>query len=249
MFDLYMHIEDLGRRAGYKNMTALCAAAGVPRTTMSELKRGRSKGLSTATAWKLAGLLELPLDVICPPPEGIVNPAERLTVTELSAAKKYRALDEHGKNMVELVLEEELRRMQRTARRTETRVIPLFGVRFAAGPGEPDTGAPWEDYAVPAESRGEFAVRISGDSMEPELRDGQIALCAKRRPEQGEVAVMLVNGAFYVKQFISDGRNIFLRSLNRKRADADLDIWESGSDSVQCFGTVLLDKRPPLAEE
>jgi len=247
MFDLYMHIEDLGRRAGYKTMTALCAAAGVPRATMSELKQGRSKGISTATAKKFAALLKLPLDAICLPPEEAADP-ERLTIEERAVIRKYRTLDEHGKTMVETVLREEAKRLELEARRAATKVIPLFGVRFAAGPGEPDNGAPWEDYAVPADSRGEFAVRISGDSMEPELHDGQIALCAKRRPETGEVAVMLVNGAFYVKQFISDGRNIYLRSLNRARSDADLDIWESGTDSVQCFGTVLLGKRLPLAD-
>jgi len=248
MFDLYMHIEDLGRRAGYKTMTALCAAAGVPRATMSELKQGRSKGLSTTTSRKFAALLGVPLDEICVPPEEAVS-SERISIEERALAKRYRALDEHGRAMVEMVLQEETRRMEREARRAATRVIPLFGVRFAAGPGEPDTGAPWEDYAVPADSRGEFAVRISGDSMEPELHNGQVALCQRRRPEQGEVAVMLVNGAFYVKQFISDGRNVFLRSLNRARADADLDIWESGSDRVRCFGTVLLGKRLALVEE
>jgi hypothetical protein len=52
-----------------------------------------------------------------------------------------------------------------------------------------------------------------------------------------------------VKQFITDGRNIYLRSLNRARKDADLDIWESGSDTVQCYGTVILPKRPRLVDE
>lgn len=248
MFDLYMHIEELGRRAGYKTMTALCAAAGVPRATMSELKQGRSKGISTATARKFAALLELPLDVVCLPPEETADP-ERLSPEERAVAKKFRALDGHGKALVELVLQAEYDRVQALERAQARKVIPLFGVRFAAGPGEPDTGAPWEDYAVPADSRGEFAIRVSGDSMEPELRDGQVALCVKRRPQTGEVAVMLVNGAFYVKQFITDGHNIYLRSLNRARRDADLDIWETGTDTVQCFGTVLLDHPVPLAED
>ena len=37
MEDLYKHIESLGKEHGYKNMTVLCKAAGVPRSTMSEL--------------------------------------------------------------------------------------------------------------------------------------------------------------------------------------------------------------------
>jgi transcriptional regulator with XRE-family HTH domain len=130
-----------------------------------------------------------------------------------------------------------------------SKVIPLFGTAAAAGPGEFDTGLPWEDYNVPCDSRAEFAVRISGDSMEPVLHDGQIALCVKRRPEIGDVAVVSVNGSLFVKQFITDGRNIYLRSLNRARRDADVDIWESGSDTVQCYGTVILSHRPALVEE
>ena len=117
-----------------------------------------------------------------------------------------------------------------------------------AGPGEPDTGEPWTDYAVPADSRAEFAVRITGDSMEPELHDGEIALCVKRRPEQGELAVLMVNGSLLCKQFITDRKNIYLRSLNRARKDGDCDIWASGNDTVRCYGTVL-HRSVPLAED
>ncbi len=128
------------------------------------------------------------------------------------------------------------------------KIVPLFGTSAAAGPGEPDTGMPWEDYAVPEDSRAEFAVRITGDSMEPELHDGQIALCVKRRPEVGEMAVMMVNGAMLVKQYIKDYYgNIYLRSLNRARKDCDYNIMATGNDTVKCFGTVLA-KRVPLVD-
>lgn len=64
MGSLYEHIEQLGKDGGYKNMTVLCKAAGVPRTTMSELNSGRSKDLSKPNAQKFADLLGLPLDCI-----------------------------------------------------------------------------------------------------------------------------------------------------------------------------------------
>lgn len=165
----------------------------------------------------------------------------------LKVARNFDQLDDVSRSVIRAVIREEQARDAEPE--PETKTIPLFGVPFAAGPGEPDTEAPWEDYEVPASSKAEFAVRISGDSMEPVLRDGQIALCVKRRPEIGEVAVVLVNGAFFVKQFITDGRNVYLRSLNRARKALDYDIWEGGSDTVKCFGTVILPKRPPLVEE
>lgn len=131
-----------------------------------------------------------------------------------------------------------------------SKIIPLFGTAAAAGPGEFDTGLPWEEYSVPADSGASFAVRVSGDSMEPVLTDGQIALCVERQPQIGDVAVIMVNGALMVKQIIVDSfGNIFLRSLNRARHNLDLDIMASGNDTVTCYGTVILPKRPALVEQ
>ncbi len=129
------------------------------------------------------------------------------------------------------------------------KIIPLFGTAAAAGPGEFDTGLPWEEYSVPADSSAAFAVRISGDSMEPVLHDGEIALCAEKTPQIGDVAVMMVNGCLLVKQFISDNYNIYLRSLNRARKDADLNIMGDGNDTVSCYGIVLLKRRPALVSQ
>ena len=64
MEDLYKHIEGLGRKHGYKNMTVLCKAAGVPRSTMSELNNGRSKDLSKPNAQKFAEILGITLDEV-----------------------------------------------------------------------------------------------------------------------------------------------------------------------------------------
>lgn len=177
------------------------------------------------------------------------NPAA-LSHDELAMMQKIRALDEHGRKMVSMVLEEETRRLrEKTGDVGQNKVIPLFGTAAAAGPGEPDTGLPWEDYAVPADSKADFAVRISGDSMEPVLHDGQIALCLKRRPDVGELAVMMINGALLCKQFITDNYgNVYLRSLNRARRDCDYDILVSGTDTVTCYGVVIT-KRVPLVEQ
>ena len=64
MEDLYKHIESLGKEHGYKNMTVLCKAAGVPRSTMSELNNGRSKDLSKPNAQKFADILGVTLDEV-----------------------------------------------------------------------------------------------------------------------------------------------------------------------------------------
>ena len=163
--------------------------------------------------------------------------------------KKYEALDEQSKKLVDLVMEFEAERFARevlTPPLREMRTIPLFCA--AAGPGEPVAQSPFEEYEIPEWKKADFAVKISGDSMEPELRDGDVVLCLKRRPDDGELAVIMVNGFLLVKQYITDGINIYLRSLNRKRKNLDVDIWASGNDTVVGYGTVI-HKRLPLVIE
>ena len=100
-----------------------------------------------------------------------------------------------------------------------------------------------------ANSTAQFAVRISGDSMEPELHDGEVVLCVRRRAQIGELAVIMVNGFLYVKQYIADSfGNIYLRSLNRQRKDLDVDIMASGNDTVTGYG-VVIHRHVPLVRE
>ena len=178
---------------------------------------------------------------------GAYGSKESYTTTERTLLKKYRALDEHGRELVELVLDKELLRLEQARlaeeNAEEMKVIPLFGASFAAGRGDPDFGNPWEDYEVPHDSPAEFAVRISGNSMEPYLPDGSIALAVKRSPQDGEVAALLLDGGLLVKQVCEDSfGNLYLFSLNRERADADVMIASGSERDVKCFGTVLMQK-------
>lgn len=150
-----------------------------------------------------------------------------LSTREKNLIQKFRALDEPGKLAVEAVLDGASRQ----------KVIPLFAA--AAGPGEP-AREDFDEFEVEENSPAHFAVKISGDSMEPELHDGDIVLCQRRKPKTGELAVIMVNGFLYVKQYIEAyAGNIYLRSLNRARKDCDVDILASGNDTVTGYGTVI----------
>lgn len=123
-----------------------------------------------------------------------------------------------------------------------TKIIPLLGGSFAAGKGEPDFGNPWEDYEIPVDTKADFAIRINGDSMEPYLPDGSIALCKKANPKDGDVCALLVDGQFLVKQVCEDFMgNLYLFSLNRNRSDADMTIRHNSGQAVSCFGVVIME--------
>ncbi|MBQ9732629.1 MAG: S24 family peptidase, partial [Clostridia bacterium] len=104
-----------------------------------------------------------------------------------------------------------------------------------------------EDYIVPESSPADFAARISGDSMEPIFRDGDVALVKRCPIENGDVGLFFVDGDMKCKQYCRDNfGNVYLLSVNRARADADSFISASSGLTLCCFGKVLLERRPPL---
>ena len=132
-------------------------------------------------------------------------------------------------------------------REHRTRVIPLFGNSFAAGPGEPDFSVALEEYEIPENQRGDFAVRVNGDSMEPWLPDGSIQIGVREMPKDGEVAAVMVDGAFYIKQVCIDiTGTLHLFSLNRERKNLDFSVDASSNSTVRCFGTILTRERHRL---
>ena len=69
----------------------------------------------------------------------------------------------------------------------------------------------------------EFAVRIRGDSMEPYIHDGSIAYVNRDPLVSGDVGIFCVDGEMLCKQYVQDGLGmVYLFSLNRARADADV---------------------------
>lgn len=233
-------------RAGL-TIDALSERSGVPKGTLNKILGGQTKNPSITVMSALARALGRSLNDF---DEAARLPSE-LSEEAMTLARDYDTLDGHGRHIVRSVAAEELARME--AARAESagavKVIPLFGASFAAGRGDPDFGNLWEDYTVPADSPADFAIRINGNSMEPYLPDGSIALARKRAPADGEVAALLLDGDFLCKQVCQDFLgNLYLFSLNRARADADQTIPHDAERSLTCFGTIIMEKVPLPAD-
>ena len=137
--------------------------------------------------------------------------------------------------------------MEKEKKPERGRVIPLYFSPAAAGLASPALGEDYEDYIVPDSSPADFAARIDGDSMEPMLHDGDVALVKRCPIENGDVGLFFVDGDMKCKQYCRDNfGNVYLFSLNRSRADADSFISASSGITLCCFGKVLLPHRPPL---
>lgn len=165
---------------------------------------------------------------------------------------KYRRLTDHGKKLVDIVIDHELDRSNdaETGPSEDTKIIPLYMTPAAAGYASPALGDDYEDYTVSQSSAADFAVRIDGDSMEPYIHDGSIALCKRGAIiHDGDVGLFFVDGDMKCKQYCQDyAGNVYLFSANRSRSDADVEIKASSGITLMCFGKVLLDKSIPLPE-
>lgn len=171
-------------------------------------------------------------------------------IREWDLVRRYRRLDEPGRYVADVVIDAELGRVSDSKPQVsgEDKIIPLYSTPAAAGYASPAFGDDYTDYKVPAGSRADFAVKIDGESMEPYLPDGSVALCKRGEIiHDGDVGLFFVDGDMKCKQYIEDSfGNIYLKSANRKRADADVRIMASSGITVFCFGKVLLPRRPPL---
>ena len=225
-----MTIDELARRSG------------VPKGTLNKITGGVTASPTIQVMAKIAGALDRSVADLVDGPK-----APGLSGEAMALARDYDGLDGHGKRVVRAVMGEEKQRMalNGAAAMPAFKVIPLIGNSFAAGRGDPDFGNPWEDYQVPADSGADFAVRINGNSMEPYLPDGSVALGQKRAPRDGEVAALLLDGEFLCKQVCQDMvGNLYLFALNRARKDADVTIFHDAERSLTCFGTILMEHVP-----
>ena len=105
------------------------------------------------------------------------------------------------------------------------RLLRLYDIPASAGTGNflDDSGyemirAP--DY-VPAAAG--FALRISGDSMEPLIRDGQIIWIKEQEAlNSGDIGIFVYSGEVYCKKLIAGGDKAYLRSINENYDDIEI---------------------------
>ena len=171
-------------------------------------------------------------------------------------ATRYSKLDRYGQAAVQAVMGEEEARVKEQAEMEESftqlkpKIIPLFWSAAAAGIAAPILGEEYDLYELtPEDPQGAmFAVKVSGDSMEPHFPDGSIVFCNKDPVDDGDVGVFCLDGESFIKQYYFDRMvgMTYLFSLNRERADADKLITRSSGQTLTCMGRVITRRRYPL---
>jgi repressor LexA len=164
------------------------------------------------------------------------------TLPEQTLIKKYRALDEHGKKSVELILNHEFVRTEikqaeqqsLCVRETPLRQLPLYDLPASAGTGAFLDSNEYEmiDVGSDVPLAANFGVRIVGDSMEPKISDSDI-VWVKQQPylEEGHIGIFVLNGEGYCKKYFKDK----LVSLNPVYEDILINEY----DELRIVGEVL----------
>lgn len=123
---------------------------------------------------------------------------------------------------------------------TFSRQIDIFENAVSAGTGNFLTDGPKETITIEDNTlipeNATFGVRISGDSMEPQFEDGQIAWVLQQDTlENGDIGIFSLNGDAYIKKLEDDEKGVFLISLNKKYTP----IPVGSDDRLDIFGKVI----------
>ena len=117
--------------------------------------------------------------------------------------------------------------------------LRLYDARVSAGSGDFLDSDYYTTIEVPEEeARGaDFAVTVSGDSMEPLFRDRDIVFVHRQETlENGEIGIFSFDNKAYIKKFNNAGFAVFLMSLNPRYLPIPVD---PNHDSFRIFGKVV----------
>ena len=255
------YIDRIKRLKNEKKITndQLAEMTGIPLSTLSKILAGISDSPKLVNIVAIAEALGCSLDyLISGNPENTNN--YTLSGQEIRMVETFRQLDNHGKELVLLVLDKEKERAQADETVVEPRterakVLPspvlrspavsasglgkrpirMYDMPVSAGPGVDLSEVVESTLNIPDNAKtqdADYALRISGNSMEPKFHDGDILLIEDcDSVEVGELGIFILDGEGYFKKYDGDR----LLSLNPIYAPIPL----SDFSEIRCAGRVI----------
>jgi len=222
---------------------------GISESVISSWKRNVQKP-STDIVVKIAEYLNVTTDYLLgvkENPETSAATGREHSKDETDLVSTYRQLTPNSKQIVQTVAQMELRHVRAAAqgekpiRVTKKRgeMLKVYDQPAAAGYGNylsDDCDNAFEMVSVPCIPVGvEFGIRIQGDSMTPDISDGDIVF-VKRQPsiDIGETGIFIYDGDAYCKKLVYRDNHYYLRSTNSKYKDVAL-----SGDDIYCVGKVI----------
>ena len=256
------YIDRIKRLKNEKKITndQLAEMTGIPLSTLSKILAGISDSPKLINVIAIAEALGCSIDyLVNGDHEGsnryILAPAEARMVED------FRSLDSYGQELTLLIISKEKERIRgravegvlgRSSRilpspslpaldedsaiiRAGKRPIPLYDLPVSAGIGIDLSEEFASELQIPDNEQtrdANFALRVSGNSMEPKFHDGDILLVHETPAVQiGELGIFLLDGAGYFKKYDGD------RLLSLNPTYAPIPLTEHGE--FRCLGRVI----------
>ena len=253
------YIERIKKLKNERKITneRLSELTGIPLGTLSKILAGISDSPKLVNIVAIADALGCTLDYIV---SGVSENTNNYTLSneEIELVESFRALDSHSRELAMLVVKKELERNEHSAPERSTviipresvakkisymnaagslarRTIPVYAMPVSAGVGVylDDTTA--EEISIPDNEKTaacDFALRVSGNSMEPIYHSGDLVLVEDcDSVEVGELGIFVLDGDGFFKKFGGDR----LISLNPEYADI---LIKNFTEAV-CCGRVI----------
>ncbi len=226
-----------------KKMTTedLSARTGIPVGTLSKILSGATETPKLGIAVKVAEALETSLEYLCG-----MSEHQPITEEEKALIDSYNMLDARGKKYINEMINREIERKKDMEDETEMRAaneyeseekitLPLYILPASAGTGSFLDNSDYEDIQVRSTyttRNADFAVKVSGNSMEPTFHHGDVLLVQKKAMvDKGELGIFVCDGEGYFKRYMGK----YLHSLNPEYDDIPL----SKFTQFICCGKVI----------
>ena len=221
------------RKSKKMKIETLSQKSGVPISTLKKILSGATKDPQIDTIKAIARALECTLEDF----DDNSN-LKNYSAVEKKLIADYRKLDDHSKEVVQVVIRKELERNIPSEPNYDNIIpikiyqVPYYDMPVSAGTGNPlDEEYPEKVDLTEQPPKGKDFI-VSGDSMEPTYHDGD-KLFVKEQPsiEIGEIGIFVVDGNAYVKELGVDR----LISHNEKYSDIIINEYIRN----ECCGKVL----------
>lgn len=205
---------------------------GVSQSTFSSWETGKSEP-SVSVFLKLC--LKYEIDNICEFFLGEESSSSR-SALDSNMLRKLSDLPLRGRAAVYNCLDFEYSNM-RMGEFGKKRTLPVYFQPAAAGLGNFLDSCDFDEMELSAPEDADAGIRISGDSMEPIIKDGEIVFikfCP--RLSNNEIGIFSLNGEAYCKRLEYRSGEAYLCSFNSKYSPIKI----RPSDNLRVIGRVLL---------
>lgn len=221
-------IKEARLKKGY-TQEQLAREIGVAKSTVTGYEKGNSEP-SIETIIKIMVALDIDANYLW---QDECDFPVKVSYDEMEHIKKYRNLNDHGKEVVDFILEKEYQNSKiKEINPTNTRLVNYYYKLASAGTGQIifDT-PPTKSIEIPDTYKNvDYAIGVNGDSMEPVYSDGDTLLVQMTNEvDIGEIGIFQIDGQCYVKK-LGNGELI---SINKDYDNIPL------NDSASCMGKVI----------